>query len=182
MLTTNRFIRGAGRREKKRRERDLYRDNGDYNDRIFIVQSSWTDRGEILDRRGAYTRAFPRPFLIPSYGVLNSPLLPPLPRHSFAHRVFRITLASHISPAGSARRYYYAPFSAEPPPSPPPPPSAPRTPFGLGHKAGPNRRAQETLCLCSRALAIKRRPITIVIVVVITVVISKRASERASER
>lgn len=51
--------------------------------------------------------------------------------------------------------------------------------FGLGRKAGPGARL-ETLRLCSRALAIKRRPITIVIVVVIAVVISRRANERAS--
>lgn len=99
--------------------------------------------------------------------------------YSLAHRVFRITLASHISPAGSARRYYYAPFSADPTPLPSPPLSfCSSYPFGLGRKAGP--ACSETLRLCSRALAIKRRPITIVIVVVIIVVISKRASERAN--
>lgn len=55
-----------------------------------------------------------------------------------------------------------------------PPSSAPHTPLGLGRKAEPV--CLQTLRLCSHALAIKRRPITIVIVVVITVVISKQAS------
>jgi len=68
------------------------------------------------------------------------------------------------------------------PRTPPLPPSffCSSYPFELGRKAGPIR--SEILRLCSRALAIKRQPITIVIVVVITVVISKwaRASERAS--
>lgn len=59
--------------------RDLYRNNGDNNDRIFIVQLSWTI-AERYSIEGARTRAFSRrnlqPFLIPSCGVLNSLLLP----------------------------------------------------------------------------------------------------------
>lgn len=92
-----------------------------------------------------------------------------------SHRVLRITLASRISPTGSAHRYYYSPLPANPSPLP-----QSLCPFRLGRKAGP--LCSETLRLCSRALAIKRRPITIVIVVVITVVISRRASDRPSER
>lgn len=76
VLTTNRFIRRA---EEKKEHREIsIGNNGDNNDRIFIVQSSWTI-AERYSSKGARTRAFPRrklqPFLIPSCGVLNSPLL-----------------------------------------------------------------------------------------------------------
>jgi len=56
VLTTNRFIRRA--EEKKRTPRDLYRNNGDNNDWIFIVQSSWTIAERYSSKR-ARTLAFP---------------------------------------------------------------------------------------------------------------------------
>jgi len=110
-----------------------------------------------------------QPFLIPSCGVLNSPLLllqlfARTSRFSNYARVAYLTdgicppllLCSFLR--GSPPSFFYSSYS-----------------FGLGRKARPVR--SETLRLCSRALAIKRRPITIVIVVVvITVVISKRTS------
>lgn len=121
-----------------------------------------------------YSRIFSpqraRPFLIPSCRVLNSPLL--LLLLARTSRFLNYARVAYLTD-GICPSLLLCSFLREPAPFPP----GSSCPFRLGRKAGPVR--SETLSsLFARALAIKRRPITIVIVIVITVVISKQASER----
>lgn len=174
MLIANYFIRPEEEEKKKTRE-------------IFIrimtvitIRYLLPDRarpgGEISARSEKHVgtpRIFSpqraRPFLIPSCRVLNSPLLLLLLAHTsrFSNYARVAYLTDGICPS-----LLLCSFLREPSPLP----LGSSCPFKLGRrKAGPVR--SETLRLCSRAImAIKRRPITIVIVIVITVVISK--SER----
>lgn len=147
---------------------DLYRNNGGNNDRIFIARSSSTIAEKDIRSKGrvlAHSHRNSRPFLIPSCRVLNSLLLlPPL----FAH----ISRFSNYARVAYLTDEIYQPllllcsFLRNPPP-----PSCSSCPFQAIKR---DRCVQKPLCLCSRAMAIKRRPITIMSVV-IAVIISKRA-------
>lgn len=114
-----------------------------------------------------------QPFLIPSCGVLNSLLLllQLFARTSrFSNYVRVAYLTGGICPPLLLCSFLRGPL---------PPFFCSSYPFELGRKAEP--ACSKTLRLCSRALAIKRRPITILLwslLLLPSLLVSERASER----